>query len=49
MKRRLNYRTLLKNWMQFYSLTTETANKMFASIWIRVQDSIGKNDEKGAR
>lgn len=47
MKKRLNYRKLLINWMEFYSLTAEAAEKMFSSIWTRVQESIGKNGEKG--
>ena len=46
MKKRLNYRALLKNWMQFYSLTAEAAEKMFSSIWTRVQASIKKPEEK---
>ena len=47
MKGRLNYRELIKNWMQFYGMTAETAKKMFASIWARMQASKLKTLEKG--
>ncbi|MCH5182987.1 MAG: hypothetical protein J1E00_02330 [Oscillospiraceae bacterium] len=48
MGKRLQYRDLLKNWMQFYSITAETAKKMFASIWARTQAAKEKTSEKGA-
>ncbi|MCH5182907.1 MAG: hypothetical protein J1E00_01905 [Oscillospiraceae bacterium] len=48
MDKRLNYRNLLENWMQYYKLTAEAAKKMFASIWIRVQVSKEVSDDKGA-
>lgn len=48
MRNRLNYRELLKNWMQFYSLTADAAKKMFASIWMRMQTPKELSSGKGA-
>ena len=48
MDKRLNYRKLLENWMQYYKLTAEGAKKMFASIWMLLQSSKEATDEKGA-
>ena len=48
MDKRLDYRKLLQNWMQFYHLTAGTAKKMFTSIWTRLQASKEKSDDKGA-
>ena len=45
MKRR-NYQQLLKNWMQFYELTAERSKKMFASIWLHLQNSKTKGGEE---
>ena len=48
MNKRMNYRKLLKNWMQFYSLPAEASKKMFAAIWARIQASRGKTGKEGA-
>ena len=37
MSKRLNYGKLMKKWMQFYSMTAELSQKMFAAIWARLQ------------
>ena len=47
MDKRLNYRKLLKKWMQFYSLPAEISKKMFMAIWTRLQAPIGKSGKKG--
>ena len=49
MNDRLDYRELLKNWMQYYSIPAEISKKMFASIWARVQDAKRRTDEIGER
>ena len=48
MSNRLNYRKLLTNWMQYYDLPAEEADKLFASIWTRLQASKEKTDDIGA-
>lgn len=48
MDKRLNYRKLLENWMQYYHLPPETAKKMFETIWLRLQASKEKTGDKGA-
>lgn len=37
MRKKLDYRSLLKNWMQFYNMTTDISRQMFTSIWMHVQ------------
>lgn len=49
MDKRLNYRKLLKQWMEFYSLSAEASKKMFATIWMCLQASIGKSDKEGVK
>lgn len=48
MEKRLNYRKLLENWMLYYHLPPETAEKMFEMIWTRAQASKEKTGDKGA-
>lgn len=48
MKKRLDYGKLMKKWMQFYDLTAELSQKMFESIWTRLQSSKIKAEKKGA-
>lgn len=48
MNRRMNYRKLLTQWMQFYSLPAGISKKMFNAIWIRLQALIGEPDKEGA-
>lgn len=48
MDKRLNYRKLLAQWMQFYTLPAELSKKMFASIWMRLQALIENPGEEGA-
>ena len=47
MNKRLNYRKLLKQWMQYYSLSAEKAKSMFEVIRQRLRDPTGKSDQKG--
>ena len=46
MNKRLNYRKLLENWMEFYSMTTELSKKMFATIWMRLQNDRKTNEKE---
>lgn len=48
MDKRLNYRKLLKDWMQYYNLPAGISKRMFAAIWTRLQVLMGNLDEKGA-
>ena len=48
MDKRLNYRKLLKNWMQHYTLPAGISKRMFTAIWTRLQALMGNPDEKGA-
>ena len=43
MKKKLNYRKLIKNWMQSYNLSVELSNEMFSCICRRMR--IAKTDE----
>lgn len=48
MDKRFNYRKLLTQWMQFYSLPAGISKRMFNAIWIRLQAFMGNPEEKGA-
>lgn len=39
MKKRLNYRELIKSWMQMYGPTVELSSNLFSSIWMRMQSA----------
>ncbi len=45
MKKRLNYRKLLRSWMQFYEMSAEMSKKVLASILARLQNQ--KINENG--
>lgn len=47
MNKKLDYRKLMRNWMQFYAITVERSKKMFVSILERIQDTKEKKNEKG--
>lgn len=47
MIKNLDYRKLIRNWMQFYEMTAERSKKMFVSILVRMQDAREKRTEKG--
>ncbi len=47
MNKKLDYRKLIQNWMQFYEMTAERTKKMFVSILVRMQETREKKIEKG--
>lgn len=47
MDKRLDYRKLMQQWMQFYSLPVEVSKRMYAAIWKRLQALMGEPDEEG--
>lgn len=47
MKKRLNYRKLLKDWMQHYDMTDELSKSLFIIIWTKMQISRAKTKQKG--
>ena len=47
MDKRLNYRKLMQQWMQFYSLPVEVSRRMYAAIRKRLQALTGEPDEEG--
>lgn len=48
MKRRLDYHTLLQNWMSFFTLTTKASKRIFSSIWMRLQTNTVKRAQADA-
>lgn len=47
MGKRLDYRKLMEQWMQYYSPPPETTEKIFAAIWDRLQKLKEFPEEKG--
>ena len=47
MKKKLDYRELIKSWMLFYGLTVGFSQKLFSSIWKRMKSTETKLLEEG--
>lgn len=46
MNHKLNYRELIKNWMQFYGITAELSKQIFEAIWLYLQEETVNKKEK---